>query len=247
MAKALTPTGPHDWVRLVRRARLGSTVKLIALLLADYASKDGSDVRPGIPRLANVAEVSERTVMRALASLREIGLIDRTFEGASAGRRGLCDEYQLTIPDDLLESLPMLDPQESRRDDSLTVLASNQVTSETEQVTSETGTGDTGVTPPNQGPLRGPHLTTPPNQDHPGFSDHLAKLEYGPVIVAENEKADLDSADEDKRYKAASTILARLPDLGAAFMVQAESETPDATLKQRVIQAAQLCVMGIPA
>jgi len=51
-------------------------------------------------------------VRYALEQLRGVGLVARVFLGGSAGRRGLADEYRLTVPDDWLDELEALSPDE---------------------------------------------------------------------------------------------------------------------------------------
>ncbi len=88
------------------------STKLLAFVLATYADMNGSRVRPGVGRLSRVAGVTDRTVKRALATLRELGLIERVKQGNRWA--GHADEYRLTIPTNLLD-LPMLDPDENDR------------------------------------------------------------------------------------------------------------------------------------
>jgi DNA-binding MarR family transcriptional regulator len=83
---------------------------LLALTLATYADQDGTRVRPGAERLARVMCVSERTVVRNLATLRSDGLIQRVKQGNRWTHQA--DEYRLTLPFDLLER-DLLDPDES--------------------------------------------------------------------------------------------------------------------------------------
>ena len=45
-------------------------------------------------------ECHERTVRRHLSRLAELGLIEKTFSGSSAGRRRLADCWALTVPTD---------------------------------------------------------------------------------------------------------------------------------------------------
>jgi hypothetical protein len=103
-----------DWERIVRRAPMSPRAKFLALVLATYASTDGRHVRPGVDRLAAVTGYEERSVRRALAELREdLRLIRRVSSGSSAGRRALTDEYELWIPEDLLERVELLSVAES--------------------------------------------------------------------------------------------------------------------------------------
>ncbi|MCW2720494.1 helix-turn-helix domain-containing protein, partial [Pseudonocardia sp.] len=108
----LNGTDPYTWRRLVRRVRLGPSVKLVASMLADYANVDGTSVRPGNDRLVAVTELSDATVRRALKKLRELGLIERVFAGSRTGRKGLADVYRLTYPDELDAYGELLPPDE---------------------------------------------------------------------------------------------------------------------------------------
>lgn len=109
----LVPAGRFEWEKLIRRARLEPTEKLIALLLATYADPDGTRVRPGIPRLVNVSGKSRATVCRAISALRENEFLEYTFRGSRSGKRDLADEYRLTYPSD--PTLFALDPDERPR------------------------------------------------------------------------------------------------------------------------------------
>jgi len=84
--------------------------------MATYANSDGTRVRPGQKRLANVMGTSISTVERGQRALEAIGFIEMTYKGHSAGRGrsgGFASEYRLTIPSDILERIPMLDPDEN--------------------------------------------------------------------------------------------------------------------------------------
>ncbi len=99
-----------DWLDLVRRARLGSTVKLVAFYLAGRAANDGTKVFPGIARAAIECEVSSAVVRRALKTLRDAQLIEVTRRGNR--RAGKADEYRLTIGVDVLELIDVPNPDE---------------------------------------------------------------------------------------------------------------------------------------
>lgn len=103
----------YEWERLVRRCRLGTPAKAVALTMATYANRDGSGIYPGVLRLTAVTELSERSVRNALKKLREIGLLHRTRDGSRNGRRAFADEYALAIPVDLLDRVELLDPDET--------------------------------------------------------------------------------------------------------------------------------------
>jgi DNA-binding transcriptional ArsR family regulator len=264
---------PFTWRRVMRRARLGSSVKLVACILADYANPDGTSVRPGNLRLTATTELGDKTVRRALEKLRELGLIERVFEGSKMGRRGLADEYRLTIPDDLMGRVRMLGPDEQEIEDAATLPTGpvdnpgTPVTVTCEQpATPVTVTGDpaqpepgtpvTGSRTPVTGSRNTGHRDRPPNQapnhsptnKNSGCSDHGAGLEgTGPRWIDGNDQNDLHSDDDATRYAAASRILGRLPDLGAEFMTMARTEMPGAGLRELVVHAAELVAKGIPA
>ncbi|WP_152990177.1 hypothetical protein [Sphaerimonospora mesophila] len=110
----LEPIDPLTWRTIVARCLLGSTVKLVALTLANYASPNGADVRPGEKLLGKDTELGERTIRDALRKLREVGLIYRVFEASAMGLADLADEYQLTFPNDLESRIPMWDPKRKK-------------------------------------------------------------------------------------------------------------------------------------
>ncbi len=99
----------RDWTDLVRRARLGRTVKAVALMIATYADADGTRVYPGIATLAVACEIDYKTVQKALAELRRVGLLRLVRR---SGRRGQADVYRLVIAAELLDLVEVLDPNQ---------------------------------------------------------------------------------------------------------------------------------------
>ncbi len=96
------PKGKFEWQRLVLTLDIPLATKAVALVLSVYASRDGSNCHPGNRRLAWALCADKKTIRRHLAVLRdELRLIERTFYGQQAGRRGLSDCYQLVVPWDL--------------------------------------------------------------------------------------------------------------------------------------------------
>lgn len=180
---------PFTWRRIIRRCRLGASTKLVAAVLADYANPDGTRIRPGNERLVAVTELSDKTVRKALDRLRDLGLIDRVFEGSKMGRRGLADEYRLALPDDLMDRVEMLDPDEKPVDNPPAEPVDNPpntgsdyrsseptepgtpVTEVRTPVTEVRNTGN-GYRPPNQAPN---HKT--PTNKHDRSRSHLAGVE----------------------------------------------------------------------
>jgi hypothetical protein len=103
-----------DWERIVKRARMNPSTKLVALAIATYADKGGDRMYPGVQKLAAVTGLTDRTVRTALRVLRDdLCLLERTYEGSRNGRRGLADEYRLRRPHDIDRRTHMLDPTES--------------------------------------------------------------------------------------------------------------------------------------
>ncbi|GAA2327415.1 hypothetical protein [Dactylosporangium salmoneum] len=109
---------PGAWLNMVRRMRFnglvpgvaGRVIKAVAFDLAacaDYV--DGSDVRPGLARIAVECEIDYRTAKRCMAAIRALGIIRLV---RSAARRGHSDVYQLTMPADILDRVTVLTPSE---------------------------------------------------------------------------------------------------------------------------------------
>jgi hypothetical protein len=101
--------GRFEWERAVLRIAMPTTTKLVALALAVYANRDGSNAHPGEARLARELSLSERAIRKHLANLRDdLRLIVRESRGGSRG--GYADTYRLGIPNDLDQSLLIPDP-----------------------------------------------------------------------------------------------------------------------------------------
>jgi hypothetical protein len=298
------------WVRVVRRAELGfnpdpkgnpkkrvgsDTVQHVALVAVTYGNPDGTRIRPSVARLARVCRKDERTVRACLGRLRDLGLLIRVFEGSSAGRSAMADEYRMAIPDDLLERVAMLDPDERelivpdgvepprakrpRPDRSGTPEGGTPGAAPCDQPGDPDvhDAGTPGAAPADPGLPDGNHRVLPPGT--PGAAptntgcstrppthrptNHLPthiSSPYGAEV--EGRKAGRreppardqirfrqppllglvagpppDTAD----YEAARTVLAALPDLGAALMAAARAGLPPGTPRaQLVIHAAEL-------
>jgi hypothetical protein len=111
------PIGRFEWERILRRVQVSvPSVKLVGFAMATYGNADGTKIRPGQKRLAAVLGTSEMTVRRGQGELEAIGMLEMVFKGHSQGRGqagGYASEYRLTLPSDLLERVPMLDPEET--------------------------------------------------------------------------------------------------------------------------------------
>ena len=76
-----------------------STVGAVALSMGSYSQLETGEtveMSPGIAGIAKCTCLSERSVMTALAILRETGWIERVRKGNS--RAGLFDVYRLSLP-----------------------------------------------------------------------------------------------------------------------------------------------------
>lgn len=113
---------PGDWVRLVSRLRLdgvvpggrkgkflkGTTVKAVAYALASYADyTDGTNVRPGVARIALDCELTYPFASLCIAGLRDLGIIALMRKGTQDGR---ADEYRLAPPGEWPEDLDVPTP-----------------------------------------------------------------------------------------------------------------------------------------
>lgn len=110
------PIGRFEWERILRRIQVSSpSVKLVGLTMATYADASGCRVRPGQARLAAVMGTSISTVRRGQSELEALGMLDMIAKGRSYGRGhtgAFASEYRLSVPSDLLDAIPMLDPDE---------------------------------------------------------------------------------------------------------------------------------------
>lgn len=91
------------WIQVFRDFSAPAAVKDVGYALATYATfSTGKEAYPGLDNLMTATGYnSKQTIVTALAKLRELGFIYRAFSGSSVGRRGLADEYYLTIHDEL--------------------------------------------------------------------------------------------------------------------------------------------------
>lgn len=102
-AGPLMDMGRFEWERVIKKCAFKQpSTKLLALILATYASENGSSVRPGRERLMATSGLSKGYVSAQLGRLEDLGLVFKVHNGSSYGRRGgLASVYQLTVPEDL--------------------------------------------------------------------------------------------------------------------------------------------------
>ncbi|WP_146607413.1 hypothetical protein [Spongiactinospora gelatinilytica] len=100
------------WTEAVRRARVGTELKLALLVVGSYANADGTGIYCGVARLAADCEVSYRTAGRYLAWMRRNGFLTLVQRGNR--RRGKADVYRLTLATDVADRISLPDPDEYR-------------------------------------------------------------------------------------------------------------------------------------
>jgi hypothetical protein len=173
----------YEWERWVRRCCLPSSSKLVAFVMATYAARDGSRIFPGVARLAATTGLSERTVRTALGNLRDVGLIERVYPGGRRGQMAFADVHRLAIPADLMDRVPMLNPDEDAlpKRQQLPVgkprgevpnrqmSASQPATDDVQPATDDVPTGN-GCTPTTQGSA---HRSVQPSTEDSSFGTEL--------------------------------------------------------------------------
>ncbi|MGH3414902.1 MAG: hypothetical protein ACRDVE_18095 [Actinocrinis sp.] len=88
-----------DFSRMIRRAHLHPTTKLIALHLMTYANYvDGKQIFPGEKLIAAELGRTTRCVREHLKILRDLRILTRVHH--NSGRFGVYDEYWLSWPID---------------------------------------------------------------------------------------------------------------------------------------------------
>ena len=93
------PLDRFEWERLIRELDLPSALKLTCYALGTYVNGDGTNAHPGITGLAKATGLHRATVLRSLAQLEELGLIQPVFRGGGKGvHRGLATVYELAVP-----------------------------------------------------------------------------------------------------------------------------------------------------
>lgn len=172
----LVPLTRFEWEKTVRQVVMPATTKLVAFCLATYADRTGTNARPGRKRLAAECGVSRRTVERQLAWLQEKGLLAKTFDGQTAGRRGLASVYRLVIAEDLADRVRFVnatsDTDDERSDDELSTLMTDDPpelsSPETGSLDTDSGslvTGDADLSSPMS-----THQTNDQNNHHQGLA-----------------------------------------------------------------------------
>jgi hypothetical protein len=104
--------GKYEWLDLILRMRVPPQRKAVAQAMAWFARPDGSSVRPGQKKVADMAGVHVSKAGPHVRALRDAGLLDLVKAGG--GRGGDPDHYRLSRPADV-SALPLwLDPDMDR-------------------------------------------------------------------------------------------------------------------------------------
>jgi hypothetical protein len=99
----------REWLDVVRRARLGRTVKGVAVVVATYADwSTGRRIYPGLATIAVAAEVDYKTAKKAIKELLTVGLLELVRAGAR--RRGGANEYRLVLAARVLDKVDVFTP-----------------------------------------------------------------------------------------------------------------------------------------
>jgi hypothetical protein len=113
-------TKRFDWERAIRQIEFPSHLKackLVALMMATYASADGEDIFPGTRRLASDCQLSERTVRACLTYMTDQRLIHQRSKGSNFGRQARASVYQLCLMEDWKRRFGLVDGGEQERHD----------------------------------------------------------------------------------------------------------------------------------
>lgn len=92
------PVGRFDWERLVDRAEMPGHLKATAYVLAHHANNDGSHVRCGRERLADILDISTHTAGVNREALVAMGWLRLVKRGGGRNGEGTTSLYQLTDP-----------------------------------------------------------------------------------------------------------------------------------------------------
>jgi hypothetical protein len=108
LPEGFTAVTPNEWLPIWDRVITTTPTKAVGYAVARFAGwTDGANIRPGNAILARMCGCSDKSVRVALGQMREWGLLLRYHKGT---RQGDADMYRLTLPDDALARVPLLDP-----------------------------------------------------------------------------------------------------------------------------------------
>jgi hypothetical protein len=171
-----------EWERMVRALPLPPMTGYVALTLATYGDLDGRDIRPGNEALISDTGTSRATVWRALAFLRDVGLIE-SVQPASR-RRGIAETYCLATPADVLARVLARLAQPVDNPD---VQGSQGALNGSVQGSQGNALGLTQKRLGLTGKRIRAQCEPPPTQDH--LSDHLMTTSPTPVVDVRTDRA----------------------------------------------------------
>jgi hypothetical protein len=130
----------------VYAARIGhAQSKAVLLAMADHAADDGSSIHPSVETLAEKTELSRRTVQRALADLKTLGLIHEVSRRADAACHYRIDLWAVEA-----RRRPERHEQRKRRSASVTPLSRRRSASVTPLSETDQSIRGVSVTPPGR-------------------------------------------------------------------------------------------------
>lgn len=150
------------------RFPMGGNERLLALALADHANDDGANIHPGFERLAKKVMVSERTVIRLIQRLVDIGWLIKMTTGNSV--RGIANLYRIS-PDWIAgKSLPESVVSGDKLSPQSTVVSGDK---KSIGVTTQVNLGDTAVSYQHQEPsIQQQHRARGSEQGKPASTPH---------------------------------------------------------------------------
>ncbi len=197
---APAPAGKFEWQRLILSLDIPTLTKAAALTLSTYGSRNGSNCHPGNELLAWAMNCDEKTVRRHLAVLRdELRLIERTFYGQQAGRRGLSDCYQLVIPWDLATRAKIRDyDQEHRTPESADTDQEHRTPESADNPPGNSGTPDSGAgTPDSRAGSPDSRVHTPGSTHQVGITPAADSI-VAPVVPSPDAQVEVPAPDSDQ-------------------------------------------------
>jgi hypothetical protein len=245
----LQPASRFEWERIVRRLLIPGPTKLVAFTLAQYGDKQGAGDPAGDSAIVGrTCMMGGRTVERHIGALRNWGLVERVAGGGGPGRSAA--EYRLTIPEDLLDRIPMLRPDEvTPATQGAEVGPAKPVDNHGTPATDVAGVTPLAGTelpplvtelPPSGAELPPLDDITPANDppvtcsDAPHQEPSLCTTQTPPPSRSPESQPHLPPVDA---YAAAHALLATLPDLGSQYMARVQAIDG---MKNRVIAAAAI-------
>ena len=203
-SSALDGLGFFEWLELVKSVPMSKpSTKLVAMTLGSYATyATGENARPGVANLVAATGTSKSTVLRALAELDRLGLIEQTARGQSRGRNGggYASVYRLTAPQDLPSRLAAIglayeieaSAEHPDSDPNRVSNGENQVSDGSNQVS----IGNNGVPPVT------PHILT-----YTSAITHPHQAPNSPLTSSEDQPEETEEQNRQRQMKALEALM----------------------------------------